>query len=103
MSSIRVCVVGYGKEERLPNCRFVLSGVLRRTDVSRRRVGVLNDRYDCVTNALELTFVDPNSKMEEDDFTRDGLHLNGRGKRRLGQLHARVSGLDIIGSAGSKM
>jgi len=33
---------------------------------------------------LGLTFVDPNSWIEEGDFVRDGLHLNGRGKRRLG-------------------
>ena len=33
---------------------------------------------------------------------RDGLHLNRRGKRQLGQLYARVSGLDVRGSAGSK-
>jgi len=31
------------------------------------------------------------------------LHLNGRGKRRLGQLYARVSGYDVGGSAESKM
>ena len=35
-------------------------------------------------------------------LVRDGLQLNGRGKRRLGQLYTRVSGLDVGGSAGSK-
>jgi hypothetical protein len=38
----------------------------------------------------------------EKDFARDGLHLNGRGKRRVGQIYARVIGLDVGGSAGSK-
>jgi len=52
---------------------------------------------------LGLTFVDPNSWIEDGDFARDGLHLNGGGKRRLGQLYARVSGLDVGGSAESKM
>jgi hypothetical protein len=54
--------------------------------VSWRRIGALNDRLDWVANALEITFVDPNSWIENGHFARDGLHLNGRGKRRLGQL-----------------
>jgi len=86
-------------KKKLPNCRLVLSGVLRRRDVSWPRIVALNDRFDWVANALGLTFVDPNSWIEDGDFTRDGLHLNGRGKRRLGQLYARVSGLDVGGSA----
>jgi len=89
-------------KKKLPNCRLVLSGVLRRRDVSWRRTGALNDRFDWVANALGLTFVDPNGWIEDGDFPRDGLHLNGRGKRRLGQLYARVSGLDFGGSAESK-
>jgi len=51
---------------------------------------------------LGLTFFDPDTWIEEGDFARDLLHLNGRGTRRLGQLYARVSGLDFGGSAGSK-
>jgi hypothetical protein len=65
-------------------------------------LGALNDRFEWVASALGLTFVDPNSWIEERDFARDGLHLNRRGNRRLGQLYARVSGLDVRGSAGSK-
>jgi hypothetical protein len=90
-------------KKKLPTCRLVLSGVLRRRDVSLRRIGAHNDRFDCVATALGLTFVDPNSWIENGDFARDGLHLNGRGKRRLGQPYARVSGLDVGGSAGSKI
>ena len=89
-------------KRKLPNCRLVLSGVSRRRDVSWRRTGALSDRFDWVAKALGLTFVDPNSWIENGDFVRDGLHLNGRGKRRLGQLYARFSGLDVGGSAGSK-
>jgi hypothetical protein len=59
-----------------PNCRLFLSGVLR-------RIGALNDRFDWIAGALGITFVDPNSWIEDCDFARDGLHLNGRGKRRL--------------------
>jgi len=60
-------------QRKIPNCRLVLNGVLRRRDVSRRRTGALNDIFDCVANALRLTFVNPNSCMEEGDFVRDGL------------------------------
>ena len=45
---------------------------------------IVNVRFDWVSNVLDLTFVDPNSWIEGGDFGRDGLHLNGRGKRRLG-------------------
>jgi hypothetical protein len=89
-------------KKKLPNCRLVLSGVLRRRDVSWRRIGALNSRFDWVANALVLTFVDPNSWIEDGDFARDGLRLNGRGKSRLGQLYPRVSGLDVGGSEESK-
>jgi len=89
-------------KKKLPNCRLVLSGVLRRRDVSWRRIGALNDRFDWVANALGIAFFDPNRWIEDGDFVRNGLHLNGRGKRRLGQLYARVSGLDVGGSAESK-
>jgi len=88
-------------KKKLPNCKLVLSGVLRRRDVSWRRIGGLNDRLDWVANAVGLTFVDPNSWIEEGDFGRDGVHLNVRGKRHLGNLYARVSGLEVGGSAES--
>ena len=88
---------------KLPNCRLVLSVVLRRRDVTWRRTGALNDRFDREPNDLGLTFCDPNSWIEDGDFARDGFHLNGRGKRRFGQIYARVSGLDVGGSADCKM
>jgi lysophospholipase L1-like esterase len=89
-------------KKKLPNCRLVLSVVLRRRDVSWRRIGALNHRFDWIAHALVLTFVDPNSWVKDGDFARDGLHLNGRGKSRLGQLYARVSELDVGGSAENK-
>jgi len=70
----------YSKEEA-PNCRFVLNGVLRHRDVSWWRIGTLNDRFDWVANAVGLKFIDLNSLIEDGDFGRDGLNLNGRGKR----------------------
>jgi len=90
-------------KKKLLNCRLVLSVVLRHRNVSWQRIGVLNDRFDWVANALGLKFIDLNSWIEDGDLARDGLHLNGRGKRRFGQLYVRVSGLDVGGSAESKM
>jgi hypothetical protein len=87
-------------KRKIPKCRLFLSGVLRRRDVSCRYIGALNVRYDWVARAMGLTFVDPNSWIEDGDFARDGLQLNGRGKRRLAQLYFRDSGLDVGGSAG---
>ena len=51
----------YTVKKKLPNCRHVLSGELRRRDVSWRRIGALNYRFDWVANTLGRTFVDPNS------------------------------------------
>jgi len=86
-------------KKKFPNCRLVLSGVLRRRDVTWRRIGALNNRLYWVAKVLGLTFVDPNSWLEDWDSARDGLHLNWRGKRWLGQLYARVNGLDAGGLA----
>jgi hypothetical protein len=59
-------------KKKLPNCKIVLSGVLRRRDVPWRRIGRLNDRIAWVANAEGLTFVDPNNWIEDGDFGRDG-------------------------------
>lgn len=79
---------------KLPQSRLVLSGVLRRRDVSWRRIGALNDRYEWIAKTLGVTFVDPNSWIEDWDFGRDGLHINRSGARRLSKLYSRVCGLD---------
>jgi len=97
-----ICFGGYTKEE-IPNYTLVLSGVLRSRDVSRWLIGALNDIIRCVAKALFLTFVDPNTWIEEGNFARDWLLLIGRRKKQLGQPYARVSGPDFGGSAGSKM
>ena len=89
-------------KKKLPKCKLVLSGVMRRRDIPWRRTGGLNDRLARVADKEGLTFVDPNSWIEDGDFGRDGVHLNVRGKRRLGNLYARVSGLESGGSAEGK-
>ncbi|PNF27926.1 hypothetical protein B7P43_G03395 [Cryptotermes secundus] len=59
-------------------------------DLRWRRIGALNDRYDSVARSLGVTFVDPNSLIEDWDFGRDGLRINTSGARKLDQLYSRV-------------
>ena len=73
--------------------RVILSGVLRRSDVSWRRIGAANDRLEWAARTLGVMFVDPNSWVEDWDFKGDGLHLNQRGAHHLGQLYERVCGV----------
>jgi len=80
--------------------RVVLSEVLRKEDVSWRRIGTVNDRLEWVAKTLGVTFVDPNSWVDDSEFSRDGLHINRRGARHLGQLYCRVCG---ISGGGQKM
>jgi hypothetical protein len=75
---------------KFPQASLVLSGVIRRRDVSWRRIRALNNRYDWVARTLGATFVNPNSWTEDWDFGRDGLHINRSGARKLAQLYARV-------------
>jgi hypothetical protein len=75
---------------KFPGSMLVLSSVLRSTGVSWRRVGAANDRLGWVARILGATFVDPNSWIRDEDFGRDGLHLNRSGARQLGELYSRV-------------
>jgi hypothetical protein len=61
---------------KFPQSKLVLSGILRHRDVSWQWIGALNNRYDWVAKTLGVTFVDPNSWVENWDFGRDGLHIN---------------------------
>jgi len=63
-------------------------------------IGAVNSRYEWVQQMLGVTFVGPNSWVDKWDFGRDGLHINQRGARHLGQLYSRVCG---IGSGRQKM
>ena len=77
---------------KFPDARLIISGVLRNRGVSWRRVGAANDRLEWVAGALGVTFVDPNSWIGDEDFGRDGLHLNRKGARHLGELYNRIYG-----------
>jgi hypothetical protein len=67
-----------------PQASLVLSGVIRRRDVSWRRIGALNDRNDWVARTLGATFLEPNSWIEDWDFGRDGLDINRSGEINVG-------------------
>ena len=75
---------------KFPGSRLVLSGVLRSRGVSWRRVGATNDRLEWVAGTLGAIFVDPSSWISDEDFGRDGLHLNRNGANQLGELYSRV-------------
>jgi hypothetical protein len=70
--------------------RLVLSGILRRRDMSWRRIGAVNNIYGWVAQTLGVTFLDPNSWVDDWDFDRDRLQINRRGARHLGQLYSIV-------------
>jgi hypothetical protein len=79
---------------KFPGSRLVLSGVLRSKGVNWRRVGAANDRLEWVARALGATFVDPNNWVRDEDFGRDGIHLNRHGTRQLDELYSRVCELN---------
>jgi hypothetical protein len=66
---------------KFPQASLVLSGVIRHRDVLWQCIGALNDRYDWVARTLGVTFVDPNSWIENWDFGRAGLHINRSGEK----------------------
>ena len=57
------------------------------------RIGAVNSRYDWVVKMLGVTFVDPNTWVDDWNFGRDSLHINHRGARHLRQLYCRVRGI----------
>ena len=75
---------------KFPESRLIISGVLRSKGVSWRCVGMANDRLDWVAGTLGATFVDLNSWIRDEDYSRDGLHLTRKGTRKLGELYYRV-------------
>jgi hypothetical protein len=77
----------YMAKTKFSTSRVVMSGVLQRQDVSQRHIGAVNSRYACVAQTLGVTFVDPNSWVDNWDFGRNGLHIKPRGARPLGQLY----------------
>jgi hypothetical protein len=63
------------------------------TECADMKVECFPTRLEWVANTLGVTFADPNSWVDDWDFSRDSLHLNRRGARHLGQLYSRVCGI----------
>jgi len=51
-------------KNKFSTSRLVLSGVLRREDLSWRRIGAVNDGLEWVAKTLGVTFVDPKSWVD---------------------------------------
>jgi hypothetical protein len=73
---------------KFPKSILILSGVLRRQDVSWRRIGAQNDRSVWAANTLGAISLDPNSCTESWDFGKGGLHINQSGARWLSHLYS---------------
>jgi len=79
---------------KFPGSRLVLVGVLRSKGVKWRLVGATNDRLEWVARNPGVTFLNPNSRIRDVDFGRDGLNLNRNGATQLGDLYSRTCGID---------
>jgi hypothetical protein len=67
---------------KFPHSKLIVSGVFRRRDVTWRRIGGLDARYDWIAKTLGVT--QPDREL--------GLHLNQSGARILSHLCSRVCG-----------
>jgi hypothetical protein len=61
---------------KCPQSRLVLSGVLRHRDILWQQIGALNKKYNWIVNTLGIPLLDLNSRIQNCDFSRDGLHIN---------------------------
>jgi hypothetical protein len=72
--------------------KLILGGILWHRDVTWHHIGALNARCDWIAETLQVAFVDPNSWIENWDFSKGELHLNQSGGRRLSHLYSIVCG-----------
>lgn len=66
--------------------KIVISSLLRRSDINVRRVTRINSELDWLCSVRQCTMVDGNCWLYDNDFARDGIHLNRRGSFKLGEL-----------------
>jgi hypothetical protein len=78
----------------IPGSRLVFSGVLRSKGVKWWRVGAANDRLEWADSNLGGTFMYPYSWIRDEDFGRDGLHLDRNGARQHGDRYCSFCGID---------
>lgn len=68
------------------NAKIVISGLLRRRDINIRRTGRINNELDWLCQVRNCTMLDANCWINDNDFARNGIHLNRRGSYKLGNL-----------------
>lgn len=75
---------------KLKNAKIIISGLLRRCDINIRRIVRINSELDWLCSVRKCTMVDGNCWLSDNDFARDGIHLNRRGSYKLGELLCKV-------------
>lgn len=66
-------------KDKFPNAKIIVNGVLRRRGVSLALIKKLNAGIEWMTEALRVSYADPNPFVRHADFARDGIHLNESG------------------------
>ncbi|KAG8237594.1 hypothetical protein J437_LFUL003323, partial [Ladona fulva] len=89
--------LGTAAKKKFKKAKIIISGVIKRKDVSSRRIDYINECLDWVCASQGLQFVNSNAWISEEDIGRDGIHLNRRGSEKFGRLL-----MDVINSAGSE-
>lgn len=72
-------------KQKFKNAKIIVSGIIKRRDVSIKRIDNINRGIDWICYKKGLHFINPNSWVGERDLARDGLHLNRRGSFNLGK------------------
>lgn len=72
----------------LPSAEIILNGIVYRRDVIDETIQTINANLEWVCNVHNVAFSNPNDRMGNIQLglSRDGLHLNMRGARKLGQI-----------------
>ena len=77
-------------KSQVKDAKIVISGVLRRDDVTVQRTARINNELDWMCSVRNCLLVDGNSWLLNNDFARDGIHLNRRGSYKFGNLICNV-------------
>ena len=90
--------LGMAAKKRFKKAKIIISGVIKRKDVSNRRIDYINECLDWVCEKQGLQFVNSNAWISEEDLARDGIHLNRRGSKTFGRLLLNVVSATVSGN-----
>ncbi|KAG8263599.1 hypothetical protein J6590_029077 [Homalodisca vitripennis] len=90
---------------QFPESRIILSGVLKRGDISNSSIYLFNEQLDLMCNNFGVVFVDANDSIKRYHLARDGRHLNRTGNHLLGNfIFSHIQeGVDVVPSAVSSV